>query len=261
MHACLYHPDQIDASSALLVDHPSIDDPAACHGAIIRCDEGEDDAMLARVESFCRERGRCPAVMIDPGTCPVDLTERLRGRGWRRSFGYRWLYGNLDPHEASAPRGDESVVIAEIESRHDLESFLELYRAGFSLSTTGSRQLVAEGWMAAVRQSVGRRCAGVTVRHLVARARRGGATEEALGIASIIVTDDGEAGLFNLAVGPEYRGRGVGRRLTDYRLALARSLGSELVFLQTEDDAVHRWQRAAGFVEAFVTTAWVANTR
>ncbi len=65
-------------------------------------------------------------------------------------------------------------------------------------------------------------------------------------------------GLYNLAVLPAYRRRGLGGALTACRVADARKRGRRLAFAQTEHEEVERWQLRHGFAAGFETVGYSA---
>jgi putative acetyltransferase len=73
--------------------------------------------------------------------------------------------------------------------------------------------------------------------------------ERVVGTAALIRFDDGLYELSKMAVSPETRGQGVGRRLLAYVLEQARDLGAHTVFLGSStrlENAIHLYE-ALGF--------------
>ena len=72
---------------------------------------------------------------------------------------------------------------------------------------------------------------------------------EAVGCVALIPMKDGIYELSKMAVSPHLRGRGIGRRLLQYAIAQARSLGAKSLFLGSNTrlkDAVHLYE-SVGF--------------
>lgn len=70
---------------------------------------------------------------------------------------------------------------------------------------------------------------------------------------ALVVIEKGYAGIFDVVVHPEYRGRGYGRRLMHYLLWLARDQGAHSAYLQVMYDnvpALHLYE-SLGFREAY----------
>jgi len=57
------------------------------------------------------------------------------------------------------------------------------------------------------------------------------ANAESIGCAALIPMSDGVVELAKMAVAPQYRGQGIGRRLLDYAIEQARTMGAKSVFL------------------------------
>ena len=72
---------------------------------------------------------------------------------------------------------------------------------------------------------------------------------EPVGCVALIAMGDGVYELSKMAVAPEMRGRGVGRRLLEYAIAQAKAMGARSLFLGSNrklQDAVHLYE-SAGF--------------
>ena len=72
---------------------------------------------------------------------------------------------------------------------------------------------------------------------------------EAVGCVALIPMSDGAYELSKMAVSPHLRGRGIGRRLLQYAIVQARSLGAKSLFLGSNrrlKDAVHLYE-SVGF--------------
>lgn len=75
------------------------------------------------------------------------------------------------------------------------------------------------------------------------------AGSEAVGCVALIPMRDGVYELSKMAVSPQLRGRGLGRRLLHHAIAQARSLGAKSLFLGSNTrlkDAIHLYE-SAGF--------------
>ena len=69
--------------------------------------------------------------------------------------------------------------------------------------------------------------------------------DEAVGCVALIPMGDGVYELSKMAVAPEMRGRGIGRRLLEYAVAQGRAIGAKSLFLGSStklQNAVHLYE-------------------
>jgi N-acetylglutamate synthase-like GNAT family acetyltransferase len=73
--------------------------------------------------------------------------------------------------------------------------------------------------------------------------------DRAVGCCALIPMEPGEYEVAKMAVAEDYRGSGIGRRLLEYTIAQARTLGARLLYLETNwklANAVHLYE-SVGF--------------
>ncbi len=225
---------------------PFVADPEWNHAVIEEVAAERLPEFLAEAGDVLRQCSREVTVVISPLARRADLVGALIASGWRSSFRHRWLI-----YTPSRPLNTETASVVHIEEAHDeaaMQTFVRVFYAAFS---TAQEELAAgygEALMASWRQTGSReRCEVV---HYLASL---GNEPVAIGTR---IQGDGVAGFYNLGVVPKHRRRGFGAALSARRLRDARRAGAELILLQTEDDAVTRWQLAQGWEEAFTLVGW-----
>lgn len=264
LQSCSYFTEAVDLDGAVAYLTEGISEPEWNHATFFAESTSKahtTTASLARIEAFYDARGLPPAVEIGPASRPRGLESRLSEWGFERRYRWAWLV----PDDAPAAQGpspgeiqndDGSVEIHTVASgvasgdtaaARDVSDFLEVFRATYPGG-------LGSGYERALRRSPS---AGCDVVHRVARIG-----DRPVAVASSIHGRTGDArgvsGLYNLAVHPNWRRRGLGRLLTDVRVDEARRLGHR-IFLQTERSTVTNWQRRHGFRLAFTTEGWVRD--
>ncbi|HEX9736914.1 MAG TPA: GNAT family N-acetyltransferase [Thermoanaerobaculia bacterium] len=235
LHSALYLPERRDLAGVSLFASPTIPDPEWNHAALVAVDAAAWPARLAEIRRFFERRGRPATVAVSPFSRPADLAARLAGAGFAPSFRHRWFFGRDD----DAPEASAAVEIVDGEER--MSAFVDVFEAVFAEDPEpGYARALWRSWRHA------------TVVHYLARV-----DGRPAGVASALHAR-GACGLYNLAVLPSRRRRGLGTALTARRLADARRRGDRLVFLQTEPGAVARRQRRNGLAPGFETVGWTA---
>lgn len=192
-----------------------------------------------------------------------QLRQILRRALFRPLFRHAWvLYdtapqarGNL-PEPDSHPAMDAApeLEIVELPEASD-DDFRRLFEQGFAAATPHGLEANWDRALTSILQQeaisecplYGRtQCV-----HCVASWQG-----EAVAVASLGV-HRGLAGLYNLAVLPRFRSRGIGRALTHYRLHRAHGLGAPTAFLQTREPRVLQWHLHLGARPGAVVSGWL----
>jgi len=243
LQSALYLAVRQDLEGVSLFASPEVPDPEWNHAALIAIDAAAWPRQLAEIRRFFAGRGLPPTVVVSPFSRPADLAARLADAGFAPSFRYNWLFGSDDGAPADVT-ADVEVVAADVGIVGDetrMRAFVDVFETVYALASE-------PGYARALWGSFHRATA---VHYLAAVDGRPAAVASAL-------HGGGACGLYNLAVLPSYRRRGLGTALTARRLADAHRRGDGLVFLQTEREAVARWQHHNGLVPGFETTGWTA---
>ena len=227
-----------------------ITEPEWNHAALLRAATPSDTvALLRQVEQLFTSRHLVPAVEVGPSSCAQDLSAILEERGYERLYRYAWLIAERDPGTKTF-ESDDRTSIREVRSQRDVEEFFSIFRATYPGD-------LESGYARAFARPRSRSSRYEVIHHL---ATVGG---KPAAIATSIYGGSGAAqgltGLYNLAVHPNHRRRGLGRLLTQVRVAEAGRRGHD-AFLQTERGSVERWQRRNGFRLAFTTEGWARRS-
>lgn len=260
----LYMPHRRKLGAATLFLSDAFSEPEWNHVALIDVSEEEVDRFLDTAQHAFQGTGLPPTVAVGPGSRPTDLAQLLESKGYYRSFRHTWLFDPGGPKPLDRPAISE-FQIRRVETEDEMRCFLDIYDTVFE---KGSLTSECRKSLASSRNRPG-------VIHLLATL-----TGAPAGIASWIHQDgihqdgihqdgirqdgiyqngihqNGVAGLYNLAVLPSFRRRGLGRELTCHRIAEARKLGCSLIFLQTEDNAVEHWQKRSGLIRGCTVEGW-----
>lgn len=166
-----------------------------------------DDAVIDMVEATYRGQGLPPMFRLTP-LCPPDLTDRLRGRGYRTASESHVLWRSLDRADAG-PDSDVRIV-----DRFD-PAWLAIYRTMVSVADAELPALTAI-------------LSGIVARPLYALLLEDGEPVA----ACLAVLDRGWVGFFKVACRPDRRGRGLTRRLMVDMMARAAGEGAVGAYLQ-----------------------------
>ena len=267
----LYGGELHDEGGMKLLYNRYLDEAEWSHAGAIEIDEAAWPERLAVVRDFFRRRQRVPAMVADPWTTPPDLALRLRAEGWSESFRHAglifpaaralgdvaWPAASSIEELASPPPQEEvepeeltpfaEVAMDDQRRFPSMEAFGEVFEAAFGetapdYSFAGYRRAIPAGFE--------RPRPGVQVVHTLVRI-----AGEPAAIGSR-VQFEGVAGLYNLGVGPKFRGRNLGGILTLHRVAEARAEGAQVVFLLTEDARVEAGHLKRGFERGFELVGW-----
>lgn len=233
-----------------------MEDPEWNHAALLAAPADGLSDLLDHLEEFFASRGRPAAVELGPscGVIGEAWRSKLARRGYEAAYCYAWLVpeSNAGPDRNGDPAEIHPAEITRVESQADTDAYFGVFRAvyGDELDPGYERALRRPG--PKDKESDEDSEHRVEVEHLLLRI---GDAPAAVATALHDLRSR-VSGLYNLAVHPAWRRRGLGRRLTDERLRSARRRG-HLAFLQTERRSVEDWQRRHGFELAFVTEGWV----
>ncbi|MCM2269966.1 MAG: GNAT family N-acetyltransferase [Thermoanaerobaculia bacterium] len=254
----LYGGELAAIAGARLTHNPWIGEPEWNHAGGVALADGADgsrrlDDLLDEVATYFGERGRLPAIVLDPFSAPADLDRELDGRGWSEAFRHAgliypagaavaevaWPSGAAVVEAASPPAAAGPASRPEFPG---MEVFAAVFEASFAETAGGD---LSSGYREAFPAAMARQLPGVDVVHTLVTLDGEPAAVGSRALA------DGVAGLYNLGVAPRFRRFGLGGAITLHRVAAARAAGADVVYLLTEDPRVEASQRRRGFVPAF----------
>lgn len=224
---------------------PLLDDPEWNHAVIEDVAMSRLPGLLAEARAALERHARTATAVISPLVRSDDSQRFLAASGWRPSFRHRWLF--YTPQDAPRVETAAAVRVEEVRDEASMRAFVGVFYAAFSTAEDKLSAAYGEALMASWRRGAGGRCAAV---HYLATV-----DGEPVAIGTRI-QGDGVAGFYNLGVVPAARRRGIGAVLSGRRLRDALDAGAELILLQTEDDAVRRWQLVQGWEELFTVVGW-----
>lgn len=243
---------------ASLVAATAIEDPEWNHAALLRLEAVELGQTLKQVRHHYHALGRPAALVTSPFSKPADVEARLRRQGFAPTFHHVWHFAGRDAVPAVELATDcELRIVDDAKAMQDVVGVFErVYEADLE---TGAPVELDPGYAEALRASFhGGDGTREVVHYLALVAGR------AAGIATSIHGTGGQhravSGLYNLAVLPGFRRRGLGAALVRRRALDAFARGQRIVFLQTERESVERRLVRQGFVNGFTSTGWVEST-
>ena len=255
LQSAVYLRERWDLSGVSLFGAEGIPDPEWNHAALVALAPADLSPRLAEIRELCRARGLPAAIATGPWSEPRGLERRLRARGFAPRFRHAWYL--LDPASLPAVEIPPGIELLVVRSAEQMRSFVETFESVYAVDLeTGEPDELAPGYALALWDSFGRPRPGLEVVHYLATA-----AGKPAGAATSIHGREGSArgvsGLYNLAVRPEFRRRGLGAALVRRRAADALDRGQEIVFLQTERESVGRRLSGHGFERGFTTVGWV----
>ena len=252
LQSSLYFTEEVVLDGAFVYLADGILEPEWNHAALLQADsESATTAVLQRIEALFDHRRLPSAVEVGPASNAPGLTEQLADRGYERRYRYAWLGPD---NEASSGQSVEDVEVdlevRSVESEddtaeEDTAALVEVFRATYPDELDPGYERAFQRGQSGDSEVVHHLARSGSIPVAVASSIHG-QSEEAKGVT----------GLYNLAVHPDWRRRGLGRHLTQLRVDEARHRGHQ-VFLQTERSAVESWQRRHGFRILFHTDGWV----
>lgn len=253
----MYFSDQLRLGPLYLAWNPLLREPEWRRIRIL--DDAPDlQEQLGEAMARLTGDGEGCSIEIDP-QAPADLAGRLETWGFSPRFPHRWFLWDLPhPLTASGSVADDDgpdLGVRALEG-DTVETFVALYHQGFTSDDGGH---FGAPWDAVVRRMLAVEPTTTSddgrplhLHHVIAFLG-----DRAAGVASLGVLGD-TAGLYNLAVPPRYRHRGVARLLMRERLRRAHQLGARVAYLQAEDESVDRWHRRTATHAGPVVNRWLA---
>lgn len=263
LQAAMYFSKRLDLPWASLLFAEDIEDPEWNHAASLdlgpAASNGGFDPCLAEMRRHFEDRERPLTIVGGPSCCP-DLEQiPWRRLGFTSSFRQVWHFFQMEPIAAVGlgSTGEiPGVDIAPVRGDEDMRAFLDVFESVYRVDLeTGEPETLAPGYSRGLLRSFHQRHSDLEVVHYLAtvNGRPAGVSTSVHGLAGEI---RGISGLYNLAVHPDFRRRGLGGGMVRRRAADARALGQEIVFLQTERESVERRLPRHGFRRGFETEGW-----
>ena len=223
-----------DRGNVVLVMNPDL--PAKGFNFACKVDAGETskEVVIDYVVDAFRSRGLVPHFQLWSITRPPDFGVDLWQRGFREE-------GELDvmvwrrPANAAAPH---KVTVREARSDEDMERAAELVIRGFGFPRE---------WKAVMLSSFAEGADEVMGRTFLADVDGVPA-----GVAALVRTGDGIAGVYSVATAPEFRRRGIATALTLRCVEAHKEAGDEVLTLQVAGSSeAQRLYEKLGFEKAY----------
>ncbi|MDE1869063.1 MAG: GNAT family N-acetyltransferase [Candidatus Micrarchaeota archaeon] len=183
--------------------------------------------MLEAIISFYSERKALPALYIASGDNRIGRA--LARYGFKAKYADSWMV-----YTGRKIRDNNSgVVVKKVSNKGEMRHFTRIFETVYGLKGTGPYKSLEKGYGKALFGAFGHKQKGKSVAFYLAYL--GG---KPVGCA-MLVTSGRYAGLYGLGVLQRYRGRGIARALTARRIADARQMGANIIFLQTEKGSIN----------------------
>ena len=207
--------------------------PVAPFNGVVRTTVGPDraDGAIETVSATLDSRGVPWSWYVGPASLPLDLGDRLRAKGFRERD---VLPGMAAPIDAAAPPAAD-LRYEEVREEPSLEAFATLMGVAFEMPPA-----VAEPFLGLIDVAT---------------------SGDAPVMTNFVALDDGEpvacgslvmaagvAGLYNIGVPPDRRGRGIGTAMTAALMAEGAARGAATAVLWSSAAGV-RCYRRLGFEE------------
>ena len=257
LQSALFIRERRDLSGASLFSAGEIPDPEWNHAGLVTLDPAALAETLDLAREFFHARGLPAAFAVSPASEPPDLEARLADHGFAPCFRHTWhfLSGHFlsgsDPDPVELPGGFDVRVV---ESEGEMRDFVDVFERVYAVDLETGEPDEATGYGQALLRSFREGRPGLRVVHHLATS-----ADEPAGVATSI-HGESASGLYNLAVLPGFRRRGLGGALVRRRAADALALGRKTVFLQTERKPVERRLRRHGFTKGFTTVGLVEES-
>jgi GNAT superfamily N-acetyltransferase len=192
------------------------------NGAVLaKLPAADADKCIADVLAWFGERSVPWRWIVGPLSAPADLGERLVAAGMRAASDHPGMVLRLD-RMRDEPASLPGLDVHEVLDDDDFDGWADVQRDTWGLTAESD-----EAWRKAhLRLGFGK---GLQLRNYVAML-----DGKALGGAAVFLAE-GVAGIYNVAVVPEARGKGIGREVTLAALRDARDLGFSLSTLGSSD--------------------------
>ena len=212
--------------------------------------EGEEalDELIASATPLfaARHKPLCLVFEADAGSNDPRVA-RLLQQGFEPKFEEVWMFRNATGLRAPSPMPGVRVQTCETDA--DLEVFLSAFFAAFGGADPREPYgALPPEYAIPVRQSfVHRHKVGLQLYNLY--------VDETPAACAMLGVCGEYAGLYSLGVRPEFRGRGLGAYMTQFRMFEAAQRGAKILFLQTEGGSYNeKLFSSFGFVTAFQWT-------
>lgn len=253
LQSALFLRERRDLSGASLFSAGEIPDPEWNHAGLVTLDPAALAETLDLAREFFHARGLPAAVAVSPASEPPDLEARLADHGFAPRFRHTWHFLSAsDPVPAVELPGGFDVRV--VESEGEMRDFVDVFERVYAVDLETGEPDEATGYGQALLRSYREGRPGLRVVHYLATS-----ADEPAGVATSIHGETA-SGLYNLAVLPGFRRRGLGGALVRRRAADALALGRKTVFLQTERKPVERRLRRHGFTKGFTTVGFVEES-
>jgi ribosomal protein S18 acetylase RimI-like enzyme len=192
------------------------------NGAVLASLAANDaEKRIAETLGWFRERSVPWRWIVGPLTSPADLGQRLVAAGMRAASDHPGMVLRID-RMRDEPAALQGLDVHEVLDEADFARWAEVQAATWGLTTESD-----DAWRRAhLRLGFGK---DLPLRNYVALV--GG---RPVGGAAVFLAE-GVAGIYNVAVVPEARGKGIGREVTLAALRDARELGFSLSTLGSSD--------------------------
>lgn len=186
------------------------------------------EQKIAFVEAFYRRRGLAPTFKLTTASQPLRLEAALTGAGYH-------VEGEVSLQTRALPFGSADRMEGEV--RPDRTRGWEEVN-----SAAGGHWAAAPAAFAALLQRIEGEVGFVTL-----------TSDRTPAAAGLAVAGEGTVGIFEIGTHPNYRRRGLGRRLVHSLLAWGAARGAELAYLQvmTANDPALALYATLGFREAY----------
>lgn len=232
-----------DLGGALYHYGDPADDLPWNYAALAQVNEGEEDSLIDRVESFSRAHHRTPAFYIDPAIATPSLTTALERKGFVLEEEEIWMTYAAVPQEKLSLG---ALHIETVETAAQMDEFMEVFRDAFELPSMDDPDEIT------LRRAFREPPQGVRISHFIGRNNEG----QPVAVASTYIAD-GVAGIYNVGVAMQARRRGYGVEVTRVAMANALNAGVERILLQTElNSAAQGLYERLGFQKSFVGEIW-----
>jgi ribosomal protein S18 acetylase RimI-like enzyme len=199
------------------------------NGAVLAHLDGGADERIAEVLAWFREKSVPWRWIVGPVTVPADLGPRLVTAGMRAASDHPGMVLRLDRMRDETP-DLPGLEVREVLDERDFSAWADVQRETWGLNDESD-----QAWRDAhLRLGFD---AGKPLRNFVAFV-----DAKPVGGAAVFFAE-GVAGIYNVAVVPAARGRGIGREVTLAALRAARALGYSLSTLASSDLGLPVYER------------------
>lgn len=191
--------------------------------------------------SHFRSRKASPVWMLEPSATPTNLGEHLRAYGLRYTIEFSGMaaYASRELDKIAVPAG---FMIKHVQERKMLEEWVLPYSVGFNISDFRNAYLAIEEELGLDPKSSRQHYVGMLEGEPVA--------------SSTLFLGAGVAGIYNVAVNPDMRRKGIGTAMTSICLREARALGYRTVVLHASLMAASVYRRL-GFAKCCELQAYM----